>query len=130
MKLLAIALLLLLAPASGRSDCRKGTPCWALLNAGFKHCNESARARWKAVAAACKESLKQKNPGGCRAAIRNARDLGTPQVVAGADKASALLGCPEGQPECGSGCCPPGYPTCGHTNFCCPTGYPIDCQTF
>src|SRR6185503_6456893 len=130
MRVLGIFVLCLLVPASGQSDCSKGTPCREALNAGFKHCNASARARWRAVAAICKQALKDKNPGGCRAAIRNARDLETPEVIAGSGKALTSLDCPEDQPECGPGCCPPGFPTCGHTNFCCPEGYPVDCQTF
>ena len=130
MKILGMLVLFLLVPAPGQSDCSKGTPCRDALNAGFKHCNASARARWRAVGAACKKALKEKNPGACRAAIRNARDSETPTVITGAEKASTLLTCPVDQPECGPGCCPPGFPTCGHENFCCPTGYPVDCETF
>lgn len=125
MKTIAILLLLGLWTAPAGADCKKGTICRTLIENGYAHCKQNARARWRGVQAACKAAKRAKNPAACFQAITDAFNAGVANT-----RAETKVICPPGATACGTGCCPTEFPFCESSGICCPTGFPVDCATF
>lgn len=124
-----LGLLCLGAPVHAQ-DCKKGTVCRTLIENGYAHCKESAKARWRGIRGICKAAKLAGNPALCMQAIRDGFNEGVPNASEKGSGAETAVFCEDGQTECGAGCCPVDFPFCGASGVCCPIGYPIDCATF
>src|SRR5262249_37520718 len=106
-----------LASAQTQSGCRKGTACRQQIEDGYKTCQATARAKWRAIVTVCKAAKRAKDLTPCKQAIQ----AGYHTTLAITSTRAEAATCPTDFPvDCGNGiCCPSDFPICEASGDCC-----------
>src|SRR5581483_2278806 len=113
--------------AQAATGCGKGTICRTAIEGSFANCKASARAKWQAIAGACKAAKHAKNLAACRPATADGYASTVASVRVGRAAVHPDITCPDGFPiDCGTGvCCPADFPVCCTQTKCCPSDFPV-----